>query len=55
MVRGGINNGKEGESGFETTGVATNLANESPGGRPISAGNTAIRQQEKGIMDEAEW
>jgi hypothetical protein len=55
MVRGGITNGKEGGSGFETTGIATNLTNESPGGRPISAGNTAIRQQEKGIIDEAAW
>lgn len=54
MGRGGINNGKDGASGLETTGIATNLTNESPGGRPLSAGNTATTQHDKGIMDEAE-
>jgi hypothetical protein len=54
MVRGGINNGKDGESGLEMMGITTNLTNESPGGGPLSAGNTATRQQDKGIIDEAE-
>ena len=54
MDRGGIKNGKAKGSGFNNTGVSENAMNASPGSFPISTGNTAAKQQEKGDMDGAE-